>query len=65
MSARRMRQRDWWNGGVETSAVGAEGWYGAYLTAYDTGLFGGYGIFTGHETRVVALQLGRRERERF
>jgi hypothetical protein len=41
----------WWNGGRLSSAVGAEGWYGAYLTAYDTGLEGGYGIFTGHETR--------------
>jgi hypothetical protein len=41
----------WWNGGASTSAIGAEGWYGAYLTAYDTGLYGGYGIFTGHETR--------------
>jgi hypothetical protein len=41
----------WWNGGANTSAVGAEGWYGSYLTAYNTDLFGGYGIFTGHETR--------------
>jgi hypothetical protein len=41
----------WWNGGASTSAIGAEGWYGAYLTAYDTGLYGGYGIFTGHETK--------------
>ena len=25
------------------------GWYGRYLTAYDTGLNGGYGIFTNNE----------------
>jgi hypothetical protein len=41
----------WWNGGASTSAIGAEGWYGSYLTAYNTDLYGGYGIFTGHETR--------------
>ncbi len=40
----------WWNGGAESGKIGAHGWYGSYLTAYDTGLFGGYGIFTGNET---------------
>ena len=40
----------WWNGGAETGKVGAHGWYGRYLTAYATGLNGGYGIFTGNET---------------
>jgi hypothetical protein len=40
----------WWNGGAESGKVGAHGWYGRYLTAYDTGLDGGYGIFTGNET---------------
>jgi hypothetical protein len=40
----------WWNGGAESGIVGAHGWYGSYLTAYDTGLTGGYGIFTGNET---------------
>jgi hypothetical protein len=40
----------WWNGGANTNKIGAHGWYGSYLTAYDTGLNGGYGIFTGHET---------------
>jgi hypothetical protein len=40
----------WWNGGKDTGKVGAHGWFGAYLTAYDTGLNGGYGIFTGNET---------------
>ncbi len=39
----------WWNGGAESGKIGAHGWYGAYLTAYDTGLNGGYGIFTGNE----------------
>lgn len=29
--------------------IGAHGWYGSYLTAYDTGLDGGYGIFTNNE----------------
>jgi hypothetical protein len=40
----------WWNGGAESGAIGAHGWYGRYLTAYDTGLEGGYGLFTGNET---------------
>ena len=40
----------WWNGGAETGKIGAHGWYGRYLTAYDTGLNGGYGIFTDNET---------------
>ncbi len=39
----------WWNGGAESGKIGAHGWYGAYLTAYDTGLLGGYGIFTNNE----------------
>jgi hypothetical protein len=40
----------WWNGGAESGKIGAHGWYGRYLTAYVTGLDGGYGIFTGNET---------------
>ncbi len=40
----------WWNGGADSGKVGAEGWYGTYLTAYNTGLNGGYGIFTGNMT---------------
>jgi len=40
----------WWNGGAGSGKVGAHGWYGSYLTAYDTGMNGGYGIFTGNET---------------
>jgi hypothetical protein len=39
----------WWNGGAESRKIGAHGWYGAYLTTYDTGLNGGYGIFTNNE----------------
>jgi hypothetical protein len=39
----------WWNGGAESEKIGAHGWYGKYLTAYDTGLNGGYGIFTSNE----------------
>src|SRR5262249_17686999 len=40
----------WWNGGADSGKVGAHGWFGSYLTAYDTGLNGAYGIFTGNET---------------
>ena len=40
----------WWNGGAGSNRVNAHGWYGSYLTAYDTGLNGGYGIFTDNET---------------
>jgi hypothetical protein len=40
----------WWNGGSDSGKIGAHGWYGNYLTAYDTGMKGGYGIFTGNET---------------
>jgi hypothetical protein len=40
----------WWNGGAGSGRVGAHGWWGSYLTAYDTGTRGGYGIFTGNET---------------
>jgi hypothetical protein len=39
----------WWNGGAGSAKIGAYGWFGNYLTAYDTGLHGGYGIFTGNE----------------
>jgi hypothetical protein len=40
----------WWNGGSGSAKIGAHGWFGAYITAYDTGLNGGYGLFTGNET---------------
>jgi hypothetical protein len=40
----------WWNGGSDSGKIGAHGWFGDYLTAYDTGLNGGYGIFTENET---------------
>jgi hypothetical protein len=40
----------WWNGGENSEHIHARGWYGSYLTAYDTGLDGGYGIFTNNET---------------
>ncbi len=39
----------WWNGGADSNKIGAHGWYGRYLTAYDDGLNGGYGIFTNNE----------------
>jgi len=40
----------WWNGGEGSNKIGSHGWWGRYLTAYDTGLNGGYGIFTNNET---------------
>lgn len=46
----------WWTGQLEGESdvkAGqnhAHGWWGKYLTAYVTGLDGGYGIFTQHET---------------
>jgi hypothetical protein len=40
----------WWMGANENEEKeGAHGWYGKYLTAYDDGLNGGYGIFAQHE----------------
>ena len=39
----------WWTGGKDSGTIGAYGWYGNYLTAYDTGLDGGYGIFAQNE----------------
>ncbi|MHB8532164.1 MAG: DUF1565 domain-containing protein [Solirubrobacteraceae bacterium] len=43
----------WWSGAEEDSnkekSVKAHGWWGNYLTAYDDGLNGGYGIFAQHE----------------
>jgi hypothetical protein len=41
----------WWNGGAGSGTIGAKGWFGRYLTAYDTGLKGGYGEFTGNEQK--------------
>ncbi len=38
----------WWNGGDESGKVGASGWYGNYLTAYDTGIHGSYGLFVSN-----------------
>jgi hypothetical protein len=40
----------WWSGGKDSAKVGAHGWYGSYLTAYDTGFLGGYGLFAQNET---------------
>jgi hypothetical protein len=39
----------WWNGGEDSRRIGAHGWWGRYLTAYDTAFDGGYGIFTDNE----------------
>ncbi len=39
----------WWKGaGPEGTRIGIHGWWGQYLTAYDTGLLGGYGLYAGH-----------------
>jgi len=40
----------WWDGRGSGKPIGAHGWYGDYLTAYDTGMKGGYGIFANSET---------------
>jgi hypothetical protein len=37
----------WWNGGRKSSRIGLRGWWGQYLTTYDTGVLGGYGIYAG------------------
>jgi hypothetical protein len=37
----------WWNGAAHPGRIGIHGWWGQYLTTYDTGLLGGYGLFTG------------------
>jgi Protein of unknown function (DUF1565)/Pectinesterase len=39
----------WWNGGGDKNHVKNHGWWGRYLTSYNTGLGGGYGIFTNNE----------------
>ena len=41
----------WWNGGDESGQIGAHGWWGNYLTAYDTGLLGGYGLFVSNSVQ--------------
>ncbi len=41
----------WWNGGDGSGKIGMHGWYGDYLTAYDTGIRGGYGIFASNAVR--------------
>jgi hypothetical protein len=41
----------YWNGGDGSGAIGLRNWHGAYLTAYDTGLNGSYGIFTGNAVK--------------
>jgi hypothetical protein len=38
----------WWNGGDESGKIGINGWHGRYLTTYDTGLLGGYGLFASN-----------------
>jgi hypothetical protein len=39
----------WWKGaGPKGSRIGIHGWWGQYVTAYDTGLLGGYGLFASH-----------------
>jgi hypothetical protein len=38
----------WWNGGDGSGRIGMHGWWGTYLTAYDTGVTGGYGLFVSN-----------------
>jgi Right handed beta helix region len=37
----------WWGVGGGTT-IRVHGWWGQYLTAYDTGLLGGYGLYASH-----------------
>jgi Protein of unknown function (DUF1565) len=41
----------WWNGGDETGVIGARKWFGDYLTTYDDGLLGGYGLFASNSVK--------------
>jgi len=41
----------WWNGGDETAVIGARKWFGNYLTTYDDGLLGGYGLFASNSVK--------------
>ena len=41
----------WFNGGDGSGKIGATGWHGNWLTAYDTGLRGGYGLFASNSVR--------------
>lgn len=41
----------WWNGGDETGKIGAHKWFGNYLTTYDDGLLGGYGLFASNSVK--------------
>jgi hypothetical protein len=41
----------WWNGGDGSGRLGAHVWKGRYLTAYDDGLDGAYGLFVSNETK--------------
>ena len=43
----------WWAGGEDSKKQNVHGWWGKYLTAYDDGLNGGYGIFTQNEREGV------------
>ena len=45
----RLRQRDLVERRIGLGQVGASGWFGSYLTAYQTDFSGGYGIFAGNE----------------
>jgi hypothetical protein len=38
----------WWDGTKHAGRIGIAGWWGQYLTAYDTGLLGGYGLYTSN-----------------
>jgi hypothetical protein len=39
----------WWTGGEESEEQKVHGWFGKYLTTYQTDLNGGYGIFAQNE----------------
>ena len=53
----------WWNGGLGSLKPGLHGWFGNYLTTYDTGLAGGRGLAVsnadeGEWNQVYASGLG-------
>ncbi|HYC21143.1 MAG TPA: hypothetical protein VEI94_00495 [Candidatus Bathyarchaeia archaeon] len=47
----------WWNGGDGSGEIGIHGWLGRYLTTYDTGLLGGYGIFMSNSVSGMLDQV--------
>ena len=47
----------WWNGGDGSGMIGLHGFWGNYLTAFSTGLLGGYGIFISNSEKGALDQV--------